>query len=341
MLANILVEPGIIEQQDLTIPTIGPGEVLVKIKAALTCGTDLKAFRRGHPLMPMPTVFGHEFSGEIVETGVGVTDFHEGESVMAVHTAPCGVCSVCQRQLENLCPTMMQNKILGAYAEYIRIPETIVRRNLYSKPDHLSYRDAAILEPLACVVYGMEQAKLCPGDTVVILGAGAIGLLHIMVAKAMGAGRVIVSGHHEYRLALARQVGADVAFDSRSSDPVARIADETAGEGAPLVVECTGQPKVWESATFMAARGGTVILFGGCPSGSTVNIDTTRLHYDQITLKGVFHFTPAAVSAARDLLCAGSINVSPLITADRPLRDLPGVFEDLMKGDCIKFALIP
>jgi L-iditol 2-dehydrogenase len=341
VLANILVEPGMIEQQEITIPSISAGEVLVKIKAALTCGTDLKAFRRGHQLMPMPTVFGHEFSGDIVDIGDRVTKFNAGESVMAVHTAPCGVCSVCERHLENLCPTMMENKILGAYAEYIRVPEAIVQRNLYSKPDHLPYREAAILEPLACVVYGMEQTNLLPGDTVVILGAGAIGLLHVMVAKAMGAGRVIVSGHHEYRLDLARQVGADVAFDSTSSDAIDRIADETAGEGAPLVIECTGQPSVWESATFMASRGGTVILFGGCPSGSTVTFDTSRLHYDQITLKGVFHFTPEAVRAARDLLCAGKINVSPLITADRPLSDLPLVFEDLMKGDCVKFALIP
>ncbi len=341
MLASVLIEPGRIELQEINPPEISDGEILIQIKAALTCGTDLKAFRRGHPLMPMPTVFGHEFSGEVTEVGREVTGFSPGDSVMAVHTAPCGVCTYCKRQLENLCPTMMDTKVLGAYAEYLKLPVEIVQRNTFHKPDHLSFREAAILEPLSCVVYGMESIALQPQTTVVIIGAGAVGLLHIMVARAMGAGKIIVSGHHSFRLDLARKVGADVIIDSKRENPVSRIAAETDGLGAPLVIECTGQPTVWEQTTEMVSRGGTVILFGGCPSGSTVTFDTSRVHYDQITLKGVFHFNPAAVKKSFDYLCNREIDVSPLISADRSLQDLQEVFENLIMGGSIKYAIIP
>ena len=341
MLASVLIEPGRIELREIDPPEISDGEILIQIKAALTCGTDLKAFRRGHPLMPMPTVFGHEFAGEVAEVGKDVAGFSPGDSVMAVHTAPCGACIYCSRQLENLCPTMMETKVLGAYAEYLKLPAEIVRRNTFHKPDHLSFREAAILEPLSCVVYGMESVALQPQSTVVIIGAGAIGLLHIMVAKAMGAGKIIVSGHHSFRLDLARMVGADVTIDSQREDPVSRITAETDGMGAPLVIECTGLPAVWEQATEMVSRGGNVILFGGCPSGTTATFDTARLHYDQITLKGVFHFNPAAVKKSCDYLCNREINVSPLISADRTLQDLQEVFESLITGSSIKYAIIP
>jgi L-iditol 2-dehydrogenase len=331
----------VIEIRDIDPPSAGPGDVVVRIGAALTCGTDLKAYRRGHPLMPMPTVFGHEFAGTIAAAGRDVTAFSVGDAVMSVHTAPCGACFYCRRGLENLCPHTMDTKVLGAYAEYIRIPEAVVKRNMYPKPPGLSYREAAMLEPLACVVYGIEQAGVRPGDTAVVVGAGAIGLLHVMALKAMGVERVVVSGHRPYRLHLARQVGADVAIDSQQEPPVERVLEATGGYGAGVVFECTGQPAVWEEAAAMACRGGTVVLFGGCPRGTTVTYDTARLHYDQLTLKGVFHFTPEAVHRAYTLLAEGRLDVSPLITGDRPLDDLPAVFRDLATGDCIKYAIIP
>ncbi|MBI4551661.1 MAG: zinc-binding dehydrogenase [Candidatus Latescibacteria bacterium] len=341
MLASVLVEPGVIELRDVDTPTAGPGEVVVKIRAALTCGTDLKAFRRGHPLMPMPTLFGHEFAGEIVEVGPGVDVFAVGDRVMSVHTAPCGSCELCRRGLGNLCDSTMESKVLGAYAEYLRVPGPVVRNGMFLKPDHLTYESAAILEPLSCVVYGMEQVTVRPDDTVVIVGAGAIGLLHLMVVRAKGARRVIVSGHRPYRLALAREIGADVVIDSASENAVERVREETSGRGGHLVIECTGQPPVWEEAVRMVARGGTVVLFGGCPKGTTVTFDTARLHYDQITLKGAFHFTPDAVRSAYRLLVERRIDVRPLITGAFPLRDLPAVFQRLMTGDCIKYAIVP
>lgn len=341
MQASVLVEPGLIEIREVERPVAGTGDVVVRIRTALTCGTDLKAFRRGHPLMPMPTLFGHEFAGDIVETGEGVSAFAVGDPVMSVHTAPCGRCDLCRRGQENLCEAAMETKILGAYAEYIRVPAAVVNSNMYKKPAHLSYAEAAILEPLSCVVYGMGLTEVRPDDPVVIIGAGAIGLLHVMVVRAMGAKRVIVSGHHPYRLALARDIGADVVIDSETENAARRIAEETDGRGAPLVIECTGQPSVWEESVQVAGRGGTVILFGGCPKGTTVTLDTARLHYDQITLQGAFHFTPGAVQRAYRLLAERRIDVTPLITAQRPLHDLPAVFQHLMTGACIKYAIVP
>ncbi|MDP7238616.1 MAG: zinc-binding dehydrogenase [Candidatus Latescibacteria bacterium] len=341
MLATILVKPGVLELQEIDLPHPGPDEVVVKIKSALTCGTDLKAFRRGHRLMPMPTVFGHEFAGEIVEKGDMVDLFYPGAAVMSVHTAPCGKCVYCRRRLENLCPHMMDSKILGAYAEYIRIPAVIVKKNMFPKPANLSFREAAMLEPLSCVVYGINQIRVKSVDTAVVIGAGAIGLLHVLVLKSMGINRVIVSGHRDYRLKLAEQIGADLVVNSATTDAVEVISEATDGLGAPLVFECTGQPSVWEESVEMVSRGGDIILFGGCPGGSKVTYDADKLHYDQITLKGVFHYTPAAVKQAYNLLVEKHIDVSPLISADRRLKDISAVFQDLMTQDCIKYAILP
>jgi len=341
MLAGILVKPGQIELREIHAPRAGPGEVVVKIRAAMTCGTDLKAFRRGHPKMPMPTSFGHEFAGDVHEVGFGVSPFRVGDPVMAVHSAPCGSCYYCHRGLENLCESIMDTKILGAYAEYIKVPAPIVQRNMFLKPPALSYEEAAVLEPLSCVVYGIEQTRLRPDDTVLIIGAGAIGLLHLMVARAQGIEFIIVAGKGPERLCLAKELRADRVVDAAREETIEKVMEVTGGHGANVVFECTGQPSVWEDATRLVAKGGTIVLFGGCPTGTTVTYDTARLHYDQITLKGVFHFTPAAVRQAYELLVNRIIDVRPLITDRRPLTDLPRVFQWLDEGKGVKYALIP
>ena len=340
MLATILVEPGKIELLDVEMPRAGPGEVVVRVRSALTCGTDLKAFRRGHPKIPMPTRFGHEFSGDVWEVGEGVEDFRVGDQVMCVNSAPCGECEVCSRGLENLC-TASDMFSWGAFAEYIKVPARIVRNNMFKKPPGLSYSEAAMLEPLACVVYGLEQVRLKKEDTVLILGAGPIGLLHIMVTRALGAGRIIVSGRRSHRLRIARLIGADLVIDAEKEDVEQRVMEATKGVGASLVVECTGQLSVWEESTKLVARGGTIILFGGLPKGTTASFDTTRLHYDQITLKGVFHFSRAAVKRAYDLLASGRVRVKDLITGSYTLEDMKKVIDQLLDGDCIKIEVVP
>ncbi len=288
----------------------------------------------------MPTRFGHEFSGDVWEIGEGVEGFKTGDQVMCVNSAPCGECDECRRGLENLCtsPDMFS---WGAFAEYMRIPARIVKHNMFKKPPGLSYSEAAMLEPLACVVYGLEQVRLMREDTVLIIGAGPIGLLHVMVTKALGAGKIMVSGRRSKRLKIARLIGADVVIDAASEDVRRRVMEETGGVGASLVVECTGQLSVWEESTRLVARGGTVILFGGLPKGTMASFDTARLHYDQITLKGVFHFTRSAVRSAYELLASGRIRVKDLITGSYTLDDMKKVIDQLLDGNCIKLEVVP
>lgn len=337
MQAAYLVRPGEIELREVPAPAPSRGEILLRIRAALTCGTDLKAFLRGHPVIPMPGVFGHEFSGTVAGVGKGVKKFREGDEVMAVHSAPCHRCAYCRKGLYNLCAHIMDTKVLGAFAEYVVLPGPVVRENTFHKPQNLGFAEAAFLEPLSCVVHGMRQTGVRKGDTVCIFGAGPIGLLHLLLAVQQGAGTAI-TGLEEPRLSMAATLGADFAV------PPPQLADSrialTGGMGFDHVIECTGQPSVWEEAVQHVRKGGTVILFGGCRTGTTVTYDTHRLHYDALTLKGVFHFTPRDVKEAVRLL-HGSLDVSRLISGSYPLRDLHLAFEKLARGEGIKYAIIP
>lgn len=341
MLANVLVRPGLLELREIEKPTPGPGEVVVKIRAALTCGTDLKAYLRGHPKMPMPTLFGHEFSGEIADIGRGTRQFREGDAVMSVHSASCGRCYYCQQQQDNLCDLTMSAKILGAYAEYIKVPAHIVEQNMFPKPPHLDFTEAAILEPLACVVHGLGFLKFHRDDTVLIIGAGAIGLMHVLLLRAFGLRHILISGRRSFRLRLARELGANVVIDADREDAAEAVRMATDGRGADIVIECTGRPEVWQQAISLVRRGGQVVLFGGCPSGTTIALDTARIHYDQITLLSPFHYTRRAVRQAYELLCDNRIEVAKLITGQFPLARLLEAFDLLQRGDCVKYAVIP
>jgi L-iditol 2-dehydrogenase len=342
MIASLLLEPGKLELREIDIPKPGPGEVVVRVRTALTCGTDLKAFRRGHPKMTIPGPFGHEFSGDVHEIGDGVTKFAPGDQIMTAPSAPCGDCIYCSKDQENLCAKVMDEMVWGAFAEYVRMPAHIVENNMYHKPDHLSYEEAAMLEPLSCVVYGMDQVEVKPDDTVLIIGAGAIGLLHVMVARALGAERIIVAGRRENRLKLAWAIGADAVIDVENDSTFEKVKELTNGLGADIVIECTGQLAVWEETPDLARPGGSVILFGGLPAGTKATFDTSRIHYDQITLKGVFHYTRSAVKKAYQLLSEKKITVNCLISGTYSLNDLKHVFENLLhQGQGIKFAVVP
>ena len=371
MLANILVQPGRIEISEIKTPEPSYGEILVKIKAALTCGTDLKAFLRGHPLIPMPGVFGHEFSGVVAKTGKGVRRFKEGDAVMAVHTAPCLKCIFCRKRLYNLCEEIMHTKVLGAFAEYILLPSHVVRQNVFRKPKNLSFEEGAFLEPLSCVVHSVEPLGIKKGDSALIIGAGPIGLLHLLLLKGKGA-KVAVADIKDERLQIAKKVGADFVVrtpspqshplkggeergDMKNENPVVpsplegegkgegdcRAKRFTDGLGFDYVFECTGRPEVWEASVNYVRRGGIVILFGGCASGTTVTYETERIHYDEITLKGVFHYTPSDVKKAYKLLCKGELGVSRLISGRYPLEELQKAFHKLANVEGIKYAIIP
>ncbi len=337
MLASIIIKPGRIELHEIKNPTPSPGEIVVKIKAALTCGTDLKAFSRGHPMIPMPGVFGHEFSGIVTAVGKGVKIFREGDEIMAVHSAPCLECRYCKKRLYNLCEKIMDTKVLGAFAEYMLLPSHIVKQNVFYKPRNLTFEEAAFLEPLSCVVHGMKSMDIKKGDHVLVIGAGPIGLLHLLLLKKKGA-MVSVADINNKRLKIARKLEAD--FVSPSNPPFAK-GKKQGGIGFDYVFECTGRTEVWKTSVNYVRKGGTVILFGGCKLGTTVTYDTGRLHYDEINLKGVFHFTPADVKKAYKLLCEGKLRVSRLISGSYPLTHIQKAFDKLAKGEGIKYAIIP
>ena len=337
MRAAVLLRPGTIELQDLPIPAPPPGGLVVRVRTALTDGTDFKAFRRGHPRMPMPTPFGHEFSGDVAASDS--SSFAAGDAVMCVHTAPCGDCYWCKRGQEELCETIMPTMILGAYAEYIAVPERIVKRNCYPKPSDLSYATAAFLEPLSCVVHSLDLLNCRPDDTVLVIGDGGFGLLHAMLLRQSGV-TVLLAGRREARLKIARDLGIET-INSRSQNIADEMRKRTQGRGADVVIECTGREEVWEAAPDLARRGGTVSFFGGLPADAKALFTASRLHYDEVRLVSPFHFTPSAVKRARDLLVEKKIDPLPLITQTVPLTEIATVFERLKNGEGIKFAVAP
>jgi len=354
LLAAILQKPGVITIEKIKTPAPSRGEIVLHIKAALTCGTDLKAFRRGHYVIPMPGVFGHEFSGIVAEVGKGVNRFKEGDPIMSVHSAPCLACRYCKKRAYNLCENIMNTKVLGAFSEYLLLPPRVVRQNVFHKPKNISFEEAAFLEPLSCVLHGMSSINVKKDDSALVIGAGPIGLLHLLLLKEKGA-KVAVSDKHNNKLQIAKKLGADFVLISKgyfSPSPAplsvldipSPLVGESKGEGFPgfdYVFECTGTPEVWGSSVNYLRKGGTLVLFGGCKPGTTVTYDTGRIHYDEITLRGVFHFTPADVKKAYKLICSRTLGVSRLISGRYPLTKIQKVFDKLTRGEGIKYAIIP
>jgi L-iditol 2-dehydrogenase len=260
--------------------------------------------------------------------------------VVAANSAPCTDCFFCKRGLENLCEDLLFNN--GAYAEYIRIPARIVERNTYRIPDHVGYHDAALVEPLACVLRGFEETAPRPGDTIAVIGLGPIGLMFVKLAKLYGC-RVIAVGRRKTQFERAVALGADDCFapDGHSS-PVQAIRALTQGLGVDIAIEAVGKPETWHWAVDMVRRGGTVNFFGGCPNDSRVHLDTALLHYSEITCKASFHHTPAYFKKALDLVAAGHITASFFVNREEPLANLMEVMRHLMSHNGhLKTAIVP
>jgi len=344
MRAAILYGKEDIRMETIPVPVIGPDEVLVQIKAALTCGTDLKVYRRGYhaKMLKPPTVFGHEFSGIITQVGEEVTKFKPGMSVVAANSAPCGKCFYCQKNKPNLCEDLLF--INGAYAEYIRIPSRIVQKNLYPFPESVSYSSAAMVEPLACVVRGVEETGIQSGDIVTVLGTGPIALMYIQIAKIYGA-KVISVGRRKEPLEKAIQLGADFTVNtSEVEDVIGAVKSLTEGQrGTDVVIEAIGQPEWWEKAVLMVGKGGTVNFYGGCPSRTSIQLDTELIHYSELTLKATFHHTPDYIQKALKFIVEGKISTLEYISTQEPLECVPEVFQRLVNGkhNIIKIAIIP
>jgi L-iditol 2-dehydrogenase len=337
----MLVEPGRIELREFTPARPRPGELLIAVRCALSCGTDLKTFRRGHPLWKLPIAFGHEFSGVVAEAGAGVTAFKAGDEVMAAPTAPCGICFYCQHGQENLCADAVGRMVLGAYADLLLLPAHVVARNTFIKPANLPFEEAALLEPLSCVVHANEMARPEKSETVAIVGAGAFGLLHMLLLKAMGVREVAVVGRGAERLKWAAEMGADRVIDARAADAADQIAKLNSGFGPDLVIECTGQVDGWNDALARVRRGGRVVFFGGCPPDTELRVDTRRMHYDNLTLMAPFHFRPRDVRRAYDLLTGRALKAGAIVNARMRLDDLAEVFSMLERGAALKCAVIP
>jgi L-iditol 2-dehydrogenase len=328
MEALVLEKPGALSLRQIPVPEPGPGEILIRVKAATTCGTDLKAFQRGHPQIPMPGVFGHEYSGVVEAVGVGAP-YRVGDPVMGVHSAPCKACYWCRRNQENLCESIMSTKVLGSYAEYLLIPAHIAKVNVFHKPAELSFEIASLLEPLSCVAQGIELLNLQADDRILIIGPGSIGLMFVAALRLLGIESVTLAGRNRARLDVGEKLGAMPAF----------LSDVTGN--FDLVIECTGNVEVWEKSVDYARRGGAVMLFGGCPSGTTASFDTKRLHYDQISLISPFHFGTNAVRTARIWLIDHRMDLSPLISGERSLSQGEETFQDLKEGRGLKYVFKP
>jgi L-iditol 2-dehydrogenase len=308
--AALLYAPGDLRVEDVPRPEPGPGDVLVQIEVALTDGTDLKTFKRGHPLLAResPAPFGHEFCGIV-----------DGRRVVAANSAPCGACDGCARGEQ--CRELVF--LAGAYADWILVPERIAAVNLHDVPPGIEPEVAAMVEPLACCLRGVERAGIHAGDTVAILGAGPIGLMLAACVADAGGWPVVVGGRPE-RQELVELFGAETG----------------AGTGADVVIEAVGSEEAWTDAVGLVRPGGTVVMFGGLPRDARPPVDAYRLHYEELTVRGSFHHTPATVRAALGFLGSGAYPWERLVTHRILLDELPALFADPPR-DLLKAAVLP
>ena len=340
MRAMVFHGPGDLRFEEVPVPTPAPGEVLLRIDAALTCGTDVKTLRRGHPVMipRVPTVFGHEFAGTVAAVGAGVKRLREGDRLAVANSAPCGECPLCFAGRPNLCEDLLF--VNGAYGEYIALPPRLVGCNVVRLARTPATR-AAFAEPLACAMLGIERARIEPGQTVVVFGHGPLGCLLAMVAGARKC-RVIVVGKAGWRFDRVRALRLAECIDaSGSADVVAELRAMTGGRGADVTIDATGRPEVWEQAMAAVGRGGSVVFFGGCAPGTSVNVNTHRAHYEELTLVGAFHHTPELIRQAIEALEAGTVRPDGLLTHTLGLGDVPDALALMARGEALKVLIEP
>jgi len=346
-----------IQIEDVAPPALKPGEVRIRIEAALTCGTDLKVFKRGYhaKMIVPPAVFGHELAGVISEvSGVGVhasacaavtiprcgielQPWRVGDRVVAANSAPCGGCFHCRAGQENLCEDLLF--LNGAYAESIAVPARLVQKNLLRLKPETDFCDAALVEPLACVVQGVEDTQLRAGQNVLVIGAGPIGLMFVALAKNLGC-HVTVAGRRAPRLEAAQRLGANQVVDiGDGSGLVAKVREATKTH-FDAVIEAVGQPVVWEAAVHLVRKGGAVNFFGGCPSGTAITLDTTLIHYSNLTLLASFHHTPRTIRRALEFIETGVIRAADFVDGECPLTQLPELFKSMAAGNRVIKTLI-
>lgn len=331
MRAAVLYGKEDVRIEEITPGRLKPGEVRVQIEASLTCGTDLKVYKRGYhaKMIVPPAVFGHELAGIISESKKpknGKFGWEIGERVAVANSAPCGRCFYCHHDQENLCDNLLF--LNGAYAQSIVVPARIVEKNMLRLRPDTSFRDAALVEPLACVVQGVEDTHLKKGQRVMVLGSGPIGLMFVALAAQLGC-VVSVSGRGEKRLGLARRLGAENVFDASNADSMAAVKRRA----FDVVIEAVGKPETWAQAVSLVRKGGTVNFFGGCPSGTTVEFDTSLIHYSNLKLLASFHHTPRTIRRALEYIEQGIIRARDFVSGECPLQALPELFRSMAAGN--------
>ncbi|RPI86952.1 MAG: hypothetical protein EHM41_06685 [Chloroflexi bacterium] len=340
MRAVMYLAPGHIGLKQVPKPKPGWGEILVRVRAALTCGTDVKTYRRGHPKFPPPFIFGHEFAGDIVELGRGAAGFSIGQRVTANVFGECGECYYCRQGQGNLCENLVYN--FGAFAEYITVPASIVSRNTFVIPDHIPYRNAAVLEPLVPVVHGLNLIRIQPGEIVAIIGAGgSISLMHLQLARLAGAGEIIAVGHSDSRLSTAARLGATKTINAHQENTTEAIRRSSGGRGADVVIECAGTKEAWENSVNSVRKGGRVLWFGGLPGGTKVELDAAFIHYGEISLFGVHGGTAQDARQAFELICSGKLNSDILLTDEYPLEAVETALQSMIRGETVKAVINP
>jgi len=345
MQGAVLLGPEAIEIRDVPLPRPGPGEVLLKVEAATTCGTDVKVFRRGgHPrMLKPPTLFGHEMAGRVAAIGAGVQAFKPGDALVVSNSAPCLSCEPCRRGRENLCEDL--HYLNGAFAEYLLVPSRFVERSLHPLPAGLAFERAALAEPLACVLHGIDACELerygAHGPVeILVFGAGPIGLLFV-AALAMSGQRVILADPNPGRLEVGLSLGAAATIQiARGGDQAAAVRERTAeGKGAWIAIDATGQPPVWSDAIASVRPGGLVNLFGGCAPGTSIPLDTHLVHYSELTLKGVYHHRPDTFRRAIALLADPAFKANLLLSGVRPIAEVVDALRSMIRKEALKIVI--
>ena len=343
--------PGDIRLEDADEPQVSAGEVKIRVRSCSTCGTDAKIFRSGHPNMSAPQVMGHEIAGEIVDVGDGAGSpsgdtWSVGDRVQVIAAIPDGTCPDCLAGNQTICPNQlsMGYQFPGGFAEYMIVPNEVLRVDGLNRiPDGLSFAEASLAEPLACVLNGQELARVGEGDVVVIMGSGPIGCLHVRLARSRGASRVILIDINGERLAEAASlVKPDLTIDSSAVDAVQAVLDATDGRGADVVITAAASGTAQEQGLRMLARRGRLSLFGGLArDASTITVDANLVHYRELTIVGVNGSSPAHNKRALELIATGAVPVADLITHRLPLDRVLDAIGIVSRGEAIKVTIEP
>ena len=329
MIAAVLEDLDRLVIKDVPIPEIDDDSALLRVEATSVCGSDIRIFHHGNPRVTPPTILGHEASGTVVKVGKNVQRVKEGDRVAIGADFPCGQCKWCRNGLLNNCTTnyAVGYQIPGAFAEYMKLPKLLLAGPVTGIADRLSFEEAALAEPLACAINGFELVNLSLGKSVVIIGLGPIGCMMIDLARIMGATQVIGAQRSKVRMEIARQYGANVYIDTSSEDLVARVMEETGGEGADVVITASASVEVHEQSMDMVAHRGYVNLFGGLPNGTRpMSILSNTIHYKECFVTGSHGSTPRQHELAVHLLEKGLVRVAPLMTHHFQLREINQAF---------------